>query len=201
VKKLLSLILLLAPLSAFAQQMWNENRLSWESPTTCQSGQPIGACPISNYRVERAASATGAFAALGTSQTTTYTHLSAAAGTNCYRVIAVAVTGESPPSNVACKTNTQPAGPPNPPTNLQFVTTLVNGNRDTPAVPAYRILDPYGTPRKGELFALVPPGRVTEKGPAFKYRGQDYCLVFVKEKELTGTKDPNWLAATCAPRA
>src|SRR6185503_10771583 len=48
--------------------------------------------------------------------TTSFTHTSAAAGQNCYRVIATSAKGDSFPSNVACKTNTQPSGPPNPPT-------------------------------------------------------------------------------------
>jgi hypothetical protein len=199
-RKILSLILLIAPLSAFAQQAWNENRMAWDAPVGCTSGPATG-CAVTGYRVERSATTAGTFASVGTSTVTTFTHLNAAAGQNCYRIVALSGVGDSAPSNVACKTNTQPSGPPNPPTNLQFVTTLVNGNRDTPAVPAYRILDPRGTPRRGELYALVPPGRTTEKGPVFTYRGNTYCPVFVKAKELTGTTNPNDLAAVCAPRA
>ena len=74
---------------AQAQQAWNENRLTWGAPTTCTSGQPIANCPVTGYRIERASSQTGAFAALGTSQTTIYTHTGALAGQNCYRVVAL----------------------------------------------------------------------------------------------------------------
>jgi hypothetical protein len=80
---------------------------------------------VTGYRVERSATATGSFATVGTSTTTTYTHQSAAAGQNCYRVIAISTTGESVPSNVACKTNVEPAGPPNPPTNVTIAATTV----------------------------------------------------------------------------
>jgi hypothetical protein len=108
---------------AKAQQAWDTNQLQWGAPLTCTSGQPIANCPVTGYRVERAASQTGTFAALGTSATTSYTHTSAAAGVNCYRVIALSASGNSAPSNVACKTNVQPSGPPTPPTNLTVVET------------------------------------------------------------------------------
>lgn len=106
-----------------ALAQWNTNVLNWDAPTTCQSGQPIANCPVTSYRVERAPSATGTFAVVGTSTSLTYTHLSAAAGVNCYRVFALSATGESFPSSVACKTNVEPAGPPNPPTNLRVAAT------------------------------------------------------------------------------
>jgi hypothetical protein len=108
---------------AQAQQAWDENRISWMAPTTCTSGHPIANCPVTGYRVERAASQTGTFATVATSATTSYTHTSAAAGVNCYRVIALSASGNSAPSNVACKTNVQPSGPPTPPTNLTVVET------------------------------------------------------------------------------
>jgi hypothetical protein len=125
VKPLYILAALLLSSVAQAQTAWDTNTIAWDAPTTCTSGQPIANCPVTSYRVERSATATGTFATLGTSATTTYTHLSAAAGQNCYRVIAIAATGESVPSNVACKTNTQPAGPPNPPTNVTIAATTV----------------------------------------------------------------------------
>lgn len=123
-KRLLLAIAFIAS-PAMAQQAWDTNVLNWQAPTTCTSGVPISNCPVTQYRVERSATATGAYAAVGTSTTLTYTHLAAVAGQNCYRVIAVAATGESDPSNVACKTNTRPAGPPSPPTNLVVVATTV----------------------------------------------------------------------------
>lgn len=198
-KRLYLLSALLLACTAQAQQAWNENRLTWEAPTTCTSGQPISACPITNYRVERSSSQTGSYAALGTSTSLTYTHLSAAAGLNCYRVIAVAVTGESTPSPVACKTNVQPAGPPNPPTNLQFVTTAFVSSIDARATtPVFRLL---AGNKRGEIYGLVPTGRGTEGPPVLTWRGLGYCRVFVKGKELSGTNDPNNLIAPCMPRA
>jgi hypothetical protein len=108
--------------AASAQQAWDTNVLSWTAPTTCTSGQPIANCPVTGYRIERAATPTGAFAAVGTSPSTTFTHLSAAAGQNCYRAIAMSAKGDSGPSTPPfCKTNTPPSGPPNPPTNLTVV--------------------------------------------------------------------------------
>lgn len=106
---------------AHAQQAWDENRLTWSAPTTCTSGQPVANCAVTGYRIERSATQTGTYAAVGTSTTTSFIHSGVAAGSNCYRVIALSAKGESIPSNVACKTNTQPSGPPNPPTNLVVV--------------------------------------------------------------------------------
>lgn len=106
-------------------QPWDTNVLSYGAPTTCTSGVPVSNCPVTNYRMERSATATGAFAAVGTSLTTTFTHTSAPAGQNCYRVVAVSSKGDSAPSNVFCKTNTPPSGPPSPPTNLTVIEPLV----------------------------------------------------------------------------
>lgn len=106
---------------------WNTNTVSYTGPTTCTSGQPVANCPVTGYRIERAATQTGTYAAVGTSTTTSFTHLSAAAGQNCYRVIALSVQGESIPSTVtgaACKTNVEPSGPPNPPTNVTVTIAL-----------------------------------------------------------------------------
>lgn len=104
-----------------AQQAWDTNVLQWVAPATCTSGQPIANCAVTSYRVERSATATGTFASVGTSTTTTFTHTSAVAGQNCYRVIAQSAKGDSGPTNVACKVNTAPSGPPSPPTNLTVV--------------------------------------------------------------------------------
>ena len=122
--RLLLLTLLLASAGAVHAQVWDTNQITWTAPTTCTSGQPIANCPVTGYRVERASSQTGTFAALGTSTTTSYTHTGAVAGPNCYRVIAISAKGESVPSNVACKTNVEPSGPPNPPTNLTVVNNV-----------------------------------------------------------------------------
>ncbi len=111
-------------------QVWNSNTVTADAPTTCTTGEPITACPISGYRIERASSQTGTFASVGTSTTTTFTHTNAAAGLNCYRWIALSTRGDSAPSAVnsaACRTNVAPipTGPPNPPTNTRVIETTV----------------------------------------------------------------------------
>jgi hypothetical protein len=118
-------LLVLAGVAFGQTQPWDTNIVSWNAPTTCQSGQPVANCPVTGYRVERSSTSGGAFATVGsTTSALTFTHNGAAAGQNCYRVIALSATGDSGPSNVACKTNTQPAGPPSPPTNLRFTDTV-----------------------------------------------------------------------------
>ena len=146
---------------AQAQQAWNENRLTWSAPTTCTSGQPIANCPVTGYRIERASSQTGAFAALGTSQTTSYTHTGALAGQNCYRVVALSAAGNSVPSNVACKTNVEPSGPPNPPTNLTVVETTAYNVRPNLQRFAFERGSRAGTIRLG---AACDESRVTADG-------------------------------------
>jgi len=146
---------------AQAQQAWNENRLTWGAPTTCTSGQPIANCPVTGYRIERASSQTGAFAALGTSQTTIYTHTGALAGQNCYRVVALSASGNSVPSNVACKTNVDPSGPPNPPTNLTVVETTAYNVRPNYQRFAFERGTRAGTIRLG---AACDESRVTAEG-------------------------------------
>lgn len=116
-----ALLCLVGVAKAQGVQPWDSNILQWVAPTTCTSGQPVANCAVTGYRVERSATATGTFASVGTSTTTGFTHTSAPAGQNCYRVVALSAKGESVPSNVACKTNTQPSGPPNPPTDLVVV--------------------------------------------------------------------------------
>lgn len=163
--RLISAILLLSVLGSFVHaqgtQPWDTNVLSWGAPTTCTSGVPVSNCPVTGYRVERSATATGAFAAVGTSPTTTFTHTSAAAGQNCYRAVALSAKGDSAPSNVFCKTNTPPSGPPSPPTNLTIVEPI-----------AYNVRPDYGRfafvrgPKAGvaRIGAKCDESRVTADG-------------------------------------
>jgi hypothetical protein len=107
-------------------QAWNSNTVTWTAPTACTSGQPVANCPVTGYRVERSATQTGTYAAVGTSATSSFTHTSAAAGQNCYRIISLSVSGNSAPSTVtaaSCRTNVEPSGPPNPPTDLRVIET------------------------------------------------------------------------------
>jgi hypothetical protein len=107
---------------------WNENRVSWGAPTACQSGLPITSCPISGYILERGSSVNGTFTLLATTaaNVTNYTHFISVAGVNCYRAIATALPPlvNSPPSPVACRTNTPPDGPSSP-TGLSVTTITI----------------------------------------------------------------------------
>lgn len=165
-----ALVLLGVSSQASAQTAaWNENRVAWDAPTTCTSGQPISACPVTGYIVQRSAVSTGPYADLATVTTITYTHLNAAAGVNCYRVIATSATGNSGPSNVACKTNTQPAGPPNPPSNLRHVAAVVSGISHSPV---YGVLASGGRSSTVAGFAAV--GTLCDGPVLFRYRNRDY---------------------------
>ena len=114
---LISALLLVSLFGSFvqAQTAWDSNVVTLAQPSTCQDGRPASNCPVTGYRIERSASASGTFAALATIQGNTYTHTGAAEGSNCYRAFALSATGESGVSNVQCKTNTRPASPPSPP--------------------------------------------------------------------------------------
>jgi hypothetical protein len=114
-------------------QAWNTNTITWAPSVGCTSGPATG-CPVTGYRVERAASQTGTFAAVGTAPSPPFIHTSAAAGLNCYRIIALSVVGNSAPSTVtaaSCRTNVEPSGPPNPPTDVRVIeTTAFNVRAD-----------------------------------------------------------------------
>lgn len=98
-------------------QPWNTNVVPFDAPTTCTTGEPVASCPVTGYRIERAASATGVYTALASIGTTatSYMHTGAAAGVNCYRAFALSAQGDSPASNVMCKTNVKPVGPSSAP--------------------------------------------------------------------------------------
>jgi hypothetical protein len=196
VKSFITIALLFAGV-AQAQVAWNENRIEWTAHTSCTDGQPASACPVTDYRVERASSQSGTFTQIATTTTLTYTHI-AQAGTNCYRVRSNSAGGFSGYTNVACRTNVEPPPPtpvPNPPTNLRFVTVSATNHPDTDWTPAFRISGSTA----GTMLALVPVGRQTQSAPLFNYRGKPYCRVEVGLKELTGTTDPRNLAAPCGP--
>jgi hypothetical protein len=179
---------------AQAQQAWDTNLVSWEAPTLCVNGLPVSQCPVTGYRVERAPSSSGTFAQVGTSTGLTFTHTGAAAGVNCYRIIALSVTGNSGPSMVACKTNTAPIppSPPQPPGNVR-VAELVAG---VPFVPVYRAnasLNAIGT----TVYGFVPTARACGKYVS-TWRGKKWHLVAINRNELWATTDPANLAAPCA---
>jgi hypothetical protein len=97
-------------------QAWDTNLISITPPTTCTTGEPVSACPVTGYRIERSATQTGTYTAVTTLPPTQliYSHTGVTAGPNCYRVIATSALGDST-FNVRCRTNTRPVGPPNAP--------------------------------------------------------------------------------------
>lgn len=167
-------------------QAWDTNNLSWDAPTSCSTGEPISACPVTSYRIERSATATGTFSTLGTSTTTSYTHTGALAGNNCYRVIAISATGDSVPSNVACKVNTKPAGPPNPPTNLKVVSPI-----------AYNVRPDYGrfVFVRGTRAGIVKLGAACDE----TRKTEDGFYAVSRRNMVTPRPDPNVvIVAQCA---
>lgn len=155
--------------TAQGTQPWNENRLTWDAPTTCQGGQPVTNCAVTSYQIQRAPVSNGPYTPIGTSNTTTFTHVGAAAGVNCYVVVAQSANGPSRASAHVCKTNVEPAGPPNPPTNLRFVTEVVAG---IPYAPVFTVL--ASGERSATIAGFASVGVPCEGGVLFTYRGKGY---------------------------
>lgn len=117
------LCLLFVP-AAFGQtQAWNENVITWTPSTTCSDGSPAANCPISQWRIETAPSATSTtwdLVGYVPVATLRYVHSGVPAGSHCYR--AKAVTGDNFTTAASavvagsCRTNIAPPPPtPNPP--------------------------------------------------------------------------------------
>lgn len=151
-KRFLLLLTLAFPLVygvAHAQAApWDTNQISWALPTTCTTGEAIAACPLTGIRLEESATVTGTYRTVATlaATSTTYTHVGVSAGPHCYRAFALSAIGDSVASNVQCKTNVKPVGPPNPP-----VLTVVDASAYVPVKRAwgYAMADQIGTARIG----------------------------------------------------
>lgn len=111
-------------------QAWDTNVLTATPPTTCTTGEPVSACPVTGYRFERSATPTGTFTRVIEQTGAVYTHTGVTAGQNCYRVIATSANGDSLPSAVVCKTNTRPVGPPSAPGLTVTAPTAFNVRAD-----------------------------------------------------------------------
>ncbi len=149
---------------------WNTNILTATPPTTCSTGEPITSCPITGYIYERAPSATGTFVQIGSTPNTTFTHTNAASGQNCYRAKTVATTGTSDPSNVVCKTNTPPVGPPNPPT-LTIAATILGLNQS----PSWTL--GANDNRTDTFVGMAKVGTAVIRELPNKYRGHKMCVI------------------------
>lgn len=177
---------------AQAQQAWNTNIITLVAPTTCTTGQPITSCPITGYQIERSSTVSGTFVAIATITGLSYTHTNVTAGTNCYRAIVLSAQGPSGPSNVSCKTNTPPVGPPNP----AVLNTVALNAAQTPFVPVMRA-NKLDTIIGSTVLGLVPVGRECGKCVA-SWRGKRWCKVQVAQAELWGTTDASQLTGPCA---
>jgi hypothetical protein len=148
-------------------QTWNSNTVQWDAPTACDTGDPVSACPVQTYRVERSNSPTGSFTTLATvaGNVLTYTHTNAVAGQNCYRVLSVGSNGASGPSTPACRTNTSPTPIPNPPTNTRVVSVVAGLDH----VPVFTVLA-NGT-RSSTVAGFTSAGSNCTGPVLFTYRG------------------------------
>lgn len=154
-------------------QSWDTNTIRFTAPTTCTTGQAISACAVTLYRIERAASATGTYAQVGTATASPFVHTGAAEGINCYRVTALSANGPSAPSTPpACRTNVRPVGPPNPPTDVVVVETIAYDVRPNESTFAFDRGRAVGTAKLGAacdesraiadgFYALERPSKVT----------------------------------------
>lgn len=114
---ILALALLALCATGIAQaQAWDANIITITPPTACTTGQPVTACPVTGYRIERSATQNGTYAAVTTLPPTqlVYVHAGVAEGQNCYHVIATSALGDSA-TETRCRTNTRPVGPPTAP--------------------------------------------------------------------------------------
>ncbi len=182
----LCLTLLLLTVAVVAQgQAWDQNVLTATPPTTCTTGEPVSACPVTGYRFERSATATGTFTRVIEQTGPVYTHTVTASGQNCYRVIATSANGDSLPSNVVCKTNTRPVGPPSAPTLTVTAPTAFNIRADF------------------QHFAFVKStywGRATVGAACDEDRcvGDGYCVVSSRRSLTPRPAEGEYKVAKCA---
>jgi hypothetical protein len=187
-------LLFVSLLGSFVQAQtvpWNTNIVNLVPPTTCSTGEPITACPILEYIYERAPSPNSTYVEIGRSTATSFTHSNVAAGNNCYRAKVVATTGTSVPSNVACKTNTAPVGPPNPPV---ISIAVVAGDVRTPIFSVAGTAPNYTV---GTYFGSLPVGSPCGDY-LFTYRKAKFHRVVPPQSALWGRTDVRGLAAPCA---
>lgn len=189
-KRLLALLAVLPTLALAQTTPWNTNIVNLVPPTTCSTGEPITSCPILEYIYERAPSTNGTYVEIARSTSTTFTHANAAAGTNCYRAKVIATTGTSVPSNVACKTNTPPVGPPNPPV---ISIAVVAGDVRTPIFSVAGTAPNYTA---GTYFGSLPVGSPCGDY-LFTYRKVKFHRVVPQQNQLWGRTDVRGLAAAC----
>lgn len=197
-------LLLLTCIAGIAQaqtQPWDTNVISWVAPTQCSTGEPVSACPVTGYRLEQSPTATGAYTTVATVAATasTYSHTGVTAGQHCYRAFSNSANGDSSASNVVCKTNVKPVGPPNPPV-LTIAAVAFSG----PAIP----LDSLDGFNRTPVFSITASGPGVLMGfckvatpsvadAVTTYRGQTYCKPLLNHPR-TGVANIAWLKGVTA---
>lgn len=115
-KLLVAFVLVLAfGLAAFAQDP-SLNRtavLTWDAPTACVGGAPIGDCPVLGYSVQKRIGTIWTEIGTTTASTLTYRDQNLSLGTHTYRVLATSEAGPSAPSNEGSKSFNVPGAPGN----------------------------------------------------------------------------------------
>lgn len=151
---------------------WNEDRVRWAAPTTCNTGVPIAACPVTGYRVQTAATQTSAtWSNLADVPATQLTYMvtNVAPGNHCYRVLSISAAGVSSASSVSCTVTVQPL--PGPPTNVTVDDPIAYDVRPNESTFAFERGRAVGTAKlgaacdearriAGDYYALERPGRV-----------------------------------------
>lgn len=177
--------------TACVQVAPNRAHVCWARPSTYTDGSGISVATVITYSVELQQGTSWVNAANSISGTD-WTSGVLLPGTYTYRVIACVGSTCSDPSNTGAKSVSQPV--PNPVTITIAATDDPGANR----TPVARILDPNGTPRRGEVFGLVPLGRACTGPVLYRYRSQNWRRVTVQPSELWGTSSTANLAAPCA---
>lgn len=170
------LLLLAMCVKAEAQTAWDTNILNWVAPTQCVDNTPITNCPVTGYRIEQSATATGTFTTLISVGTVlTYSHTGVSAGQHCYRLIALSNSGNSDPSNVACRTNVRPPSPPQPP--VLTIAALAGLEIPLDSRDGFTRTVAYTVTANGPgvLAAFCKITTPAVSGPVFTYRNQNYC--------------------------
>jgi hypothetical protein len=195
------LALAFLPSLAFAQ--WNVNEVTWTAPTHCVDGQPVTACPVQSYQIERSNTSSGTYVLAGTSTSLSFRHTVTVAGPTCYKVRSVSAGGASDLSVTAgCVTNTAPPPPvPNPPTDVRVRTLTVMTINGQGVAPVFAVLgNTPATFRVGEFYGVVPAGRPC--GDFLKeFRGQRLHRVIPQAGETWGDFGSRPLAAPCGAQS
>jgi hypothetical protein len=165
------------------------------APDTFVDGTPI--VVALTYRVEQRTGTSGSFATVASGLTTPQAYIqNLAPGSYQFRMFAncTICTSESAASNIAGATATPIPKVPQPP----VITIAVVISPDINVAPVIRIVDPSGDPQPGSVVGFVPVGRECSGKVVFRYRGDSYRRVAVRQEELWNTTNARNVAAPCA---